>query len=758
MDRRAAIVWRVASGLVAGTLAFLSIASVRVEINPLASLVPVQLSAEACFIALIVWVIAHWLVLPQLAPAVPRPGRSPGRAVRIALVLFLVILAAAVVYHFRVVLQSGFFWDDHMNHIQPAKIMVESRSPQTIGAYFFQHTGPRMFRQIPVYMSAIDYAIWRLEPAGWHFTTLFAHALASVCVALFAWSLLRSLIFACGAGALFASFPFGAEPVTYVALREETATILFYACALMAYVRFRGLREDAGSQVGATRGWYAAAFVSTFLALFSKEIAVTLPAMITLYDLVLTTSTIRKRGIRLAPFWGLLLFNAGMRLYCLGEIMGGLVPLSSNEGETATSYTLTGYLMPSREMIHSLFVSYPKVLFLAPLHQGVADDRLRLGFAAAAAIIIFCLLLRRWLDRRLILFFIAAIFLIVIPVISYFPSEDNLREATAKRFYLSGVIYAPMLAYVLVGDFAWRWLMPFRIVVLALAVAFQTRWGHQYSQPWIETGRNSRDYIERFQALERTPPPGSMLHGTVDTNYEFLWRVREHYQTISGDADYYRMAKAERNLMVMTPDGEAPVTPPEELSLGESDFVYRWDAAERQLTDLTEQLAEALEARIPTERSVPVTLEPGRWSIRESESEVLLGTPGPDGHASTSWRTYLRGPELDPQSGHAIWTSDTLWVELAATPIREDGSRCGAEHQWVGELWWNRAPDWDAPVPRIRFDLLADGGQQIYRLAVRSSMEWALAGSIDRLNLLLRGVEEPSGCELEIIFGGVEGR
>ncbi|TAL27286.1 MAG: hypothetical protein EPN94_01830, partial [Nitrospirae bacterium] len=83
------------------------------------------------------------------------------------------------------------------------------------------------------------------------------------------------------AAALFLLHPIQTEAVSYISQRYESLASLFYLCSLLAYIKAR----FTPSPQSATRyTLYALSIISGILAIYSKEIAITLPVVMLLYD------------------------------------------------------------------------------------------------------------------------------------------------------------------------------------------------------------------------------------------------------------------------------------------------------------------------------------------------------------------------------------------------------------------------------------------------------------------------------------------
>ncbi len=137
---------------------------------------------------------------------------------------------------------------------------------------------------------ALDYAAGQLDPRPFHVTNLLLHVLNGLLVyglALRTLSLAslsprygeRYRAIAWAAAALFVAHPLATETVAYVSSRSEVLVAFFYLLALNCYV------TSATTQRRAARiGGGVALFVCSAAALASKEIAVTIPLALFLYD------------------------------------------------------------------------------------------------------------------------------------------------------------------------------------------------------------------------------------------------------------------------------------------------------------------------------------------------------------------------------------------------------------------------------------------------------------------------------------------
>ena len=86
---------------------------------------------------------------------------------------------------------------------------------------------------------ALDYAVWGLDPRGYHATNVLLHALASVLVFLVARQLLRRRLWAVVAAALFALHPVHVEAVAWLSARKDLLSTVLLLVSVLTFFRRR---------------------------------------------------------------------------------------------------------------------------------------------------------------------------------------------------------------------------------------------------------------------------------------------------------------------------------------------------------------------------------------------------------------------------------------------------------------------------------------------------------------------------------------
>lgn len=154
---------------------------------------------------------------------------------------------------------------------------------------------------------AFNYHLHGLALPGYHLFNIAIHLLNAVLVyQLFVLTVERSTStsahgrggewFALVAALVFVVHPVQTNAVTYIVQRFSLLATFFYLIALIAYSK-----GASGITNRDRRIFYTASLVATILAMYTKEIAFTLPVMIALYDLAFLDGERSIRLKRLSP-------------------------------------------------------------------------------------------------------------------------------------------------------------------------------------------------------------------------------------------------------------------------------------------------------------------------------------------------------------------------------------------------------------------------------------------------------------------------
>jgi len=132
-------------------------------------------------------------------------------------------------------------------------------------------------RPLRTALLAVQFHLFGLNPTGYRTVNLLLHVLNGLLVFLIVRTLLGRPLTALFAAGLFVAHPIQTEAVAYISGQRDLLFTAFYLGGFLSFVRYRLTQRLR---------WLAGAFVAYLLGLLSKEMAITLPLLCALYDLI----------------------------------------------------------------------------------------------------------------------------------------------------------------------------------------------------------------------------------------------------------------------------------------------------------------------------------------------------------------------------------------------------------------------------------------------------------------------------------------
>ena len=188
----------------------------------------------------------------------------------------LLLVSLALYYHS---LSNGFVFDDFA-------VIVENKHIKDLGnslpaflddSYFRVAGGESSYRPIPTLSYFLIHSLAGLNPFYYHLCSVLLHTLNVLLVYRLFCLLLDDRFKALLGGLLFACHPVLTEAVNCISFNEDLFAASFFLLAMILYVR--------RTEYTAGNAAYCLSLFFFFLGLLSKEMAITLPAVILLYDL-----------------------------------------------------------------------------------------------------------------------------------------------------------------------------------------------------------------------------------------------------------------------------------------------------------------------------------------------------------------------------------------------------------------------------------------------------------------------------------------
>ena len=429
-------------------------------------------------------------------------------------VFILLVVVSCLVYLNS--LNNGFYFDDFQYIVENQYI----RSLQNIPRFFIDidtlsSVGSWHYRPLVLVSHAVNYSIGRLNPAGYHILSLAFHIGTAYLLFLILKTMLGGGFIPLASALIFAVHPFNSEVVNYITARSSVMSGFFYLLSFYCWVKFRShSRRDrvdrpVGTSVGTDVGTdvdvgtdlqvcpqsmdrpsglslqmslrdvasYIASLLAFLLGMLSKELVITLPAVLFLYDLYFT------------PVKGVTLYE---RLKWQLKMSAPIIPFILM---VAIPYVIVrlhflgrGILSPPKGyFLHFLMETKVIVKYLSLLFSpsGLSVDHLilpagsilEIGVILPVAVLVFViaaafLLCRcRDIEWRLASFFIFWFFIALLPVtlvVLQAPLQEN-------RGYIAGAGFAVFLGTALNRLCQWsKREAALKILFLILVMIFYT--------------------------------------------------------------------------------------------------------------------------------------------------------------------------------------------------------------------------------------------------------------------------------------------
>src|SRR3989337_2601334 len=330
-------------------------------------------------------------------------------------------------------LQNSFVYDDDSTIINNYFIRHWSNLPALFTSKCFALSAELTYRPVVTLSYFIDYTFWHLNPLGYHLTNILLHSLNSVLIFIFGFQVSKNRTSALISALFFSSYPLFSEVVNAVGFREDLLAFLFLTLAFICYLKVNQHRNIL---------YYSLSLFCYFLSLFSKEMAITLPILIILYDAVFKgTSYLKARYLYYLGYFFIVFFYILNRFFFLHNPLESQVPYPQNS-----------FFVNFLTMIPVL-ASYVKLLFL-PFHLNAdyvvpfSTSILKVSFWLAVflfvAIGIFSFRLR--FQNKHVFFFMLWFFVTLIPVMNIIPLGNIMAE---RYLYIPGAGFSMIVACLL---------------------------------------------------------------------------------------------------------------------------------------------------------------------------------------------------------------------------------------------------------------------------------------------------------------------
>jgi len=452
------------------------------------------------------------------------------------IIILLISLLSFIAYHNS--LNAPFILDDIAKIVgnpdikQLGNIKTKLVYPYNKEFQSFERNDPS--RPLVYLTLTINYLIGKLNPFSYHFFNLLIHILNGLLLFFLAKEIIHYVykeefnIFALLAAVFFIVHPINTTVVSYIFSRSDLLATFFYVLALLFFIKtFKVARK-----------YYAFSLLSFILALSSKQIAVTLPAIVLVFDYIfLSNFDIKRVASRISyhvPFWVIFLLYLLFRYFYLGGI-GDL--------EAASTWSRWTYFINQPYII----LRYLQLL-LVPVgvcfDHGLKPGRLlefrifiSILILLSMGILIYKIYCKKTGISKMVLFCALWFFVILSPTSSLFPTASPLHE---NRLYLAGfgfyiflillyfLIFRKMKLYIRHRIWIYFSLMVIHILILGALTIGRNR---LYQDPVLQW----KDVISKYPEKERAYNNLGVLY---KDRKEYDSAIKEYQKALEIDPNY----------------------------------------------------------------------------------------------------------------------------------------------------------------------------------------------------------------------------
>jgi Flp pilus assembly protein TadD len=358
------------------------------------------------------------------------------------IVLFLFLIAAGVYVN---TLQNDFVYDDEsviVNNpwIKDIKFLQQIFLSHSWGFkltdYPTSHYHPLRF-----VVDMLQYHFFVNNPLGYHFTSIFFHAIVTVIIFFLGLELFsqifqeKNILFPLIASLLFAVHPVHTEAVAWISALSELLMSLFCLLSLFVYIRSSGEKSYA---------FIISAFFFLIAALF-KITAVILPFLLLLYDFAFSKGIFRKDRAgqpvikiifsRYAPFMAALAIFFTLRTIAVG----GLIHIKDNVQYSAVDVAVNVFPLISKYLTMLVFPSDFNVVHVFHPVSTFLAGKVVISILVTGVFIAMVIYAKK---KNAGLFFTLLWILIPLIPMLYFPAFNTESVFAERYLYLPSVGFA----------------------------------------------------------------------------------------------------------------------------------------------------------------------------------------------------------------------------------------------------------------------------------------------------------------------------
>jgi protein O-mannosyl-transferase len=417
-------------------------------------------------------------------------------------------------------LSFDFVYDDDIQVLRNPWI----RDLSQVGNFFFTDVwrfsteiGGNYYRPFHMLAHAIGYALSGLNPLGFHLINILLHCGNTLLLAFIGYRLAHDRLVSAAGALLFALHPVHAESVAWIAGITDPLCAVFYFGALFLYLNRDPLKSGKAGVLGSL----------LFLgALFSKEMAFTLPFIVLWSDICLGRKLRWKQYALMIAMFGI---YSAFRVHALSQFQVSQMPFKWDFYERfLSSVVLIG------QYITKAFIPFDIVAFhvFRPT-MTLLDPRF---FLNSLSLFVFAFGAWQFRRDRRILFLFGFIPVALLPVLNI--------NGIAANVFADRYLYIPSLGSCLmipmIAQSIWKWRPErFRVSGTKLAAGFLGGLSLVFAFMLWRTSSIWRDNLTLYSETLKRSPDAAPMSGNLARYYFEKGQIKEAKYWLSRTLDIW---------------------------------------------------------------------------------------------------------------------------------------------------------------------------------------------------------------------------
>jgi hypothetical protein len=398
------------------------------------------------------------------------------------LIIFLILLALALAFYYSTL--NNFFLSDDFDWLYT----VSHKQQNLVDIFTTNNIGTRAgnsYRPLVSLVFYIGYNLWHLNPWGYHLISIIVLAATAFLIFLMVqklWWPEKKWLIAFLASLFFLVLPNHSEVVIWSSSYPDLFATFFYLLSFYFYISFAGQKKS----------WkFVLSLIFFVLAILAKEIALSLPFLIIVYELFRAeksyfSARLKNLVSRLIDIFWYFIF---LILFFLARYLTTGYLFGYYGREKIILNKIQIFKNAINSLVDMLIVGDQRVI----VNQFLFEQRWLVVAGFLLLVFSLWLLLKR--TRKQILFLYISFILTILPVINVSMSQFN--DEGERYFYLPSAVFCIFLALILASFWQKYWRFVFIILVIDCLLYYSfVLWNK--NKNWQEAGQVSQKIIKDF--------------------------------------------------------------------------------------------------------------------------------------------------------------------------------------------------------------------------------------------------------------------